>query len=78
MKKRKMPNHFIVKVQLPIVTNDPNPQALVYDRYRRLCQHMPITKELLAAMGGEFKRYFCAYMEGTELHLDGQAGEQSW
>ena len=73
-----LPARFIVKVQIPVMTNSPNPQALVYDEYRRVEQQFPISKELKAAMGMAHKRYFFAHMEGTELHLDEKTGGQSW
>ncbi len=72
------PKRFIVKVQVPVMTNDPHPQALVYDERRCIEQQMPITPDLRVAMGDSHKRYFWAHMEGTELHLDERAGAQPW
>lgn len=70
---------FIVKVQIPLVTSDPTPQVLVYDRDRRLEQYLPMTQEVLDVMNGETKRYFWARLRGTELSLLNKVvGEQSW
>ena len=73
-----MPARFIVKVQTPLMTNDPEPKALVYDEKRWVEDQFPITKALKDAMGDSHKRYFWAHMEGTELHLDERAGAQPW
>lgn len=73
-----MAARFVVKVQFPIVTSAPQQRALVYDRYRTVEQEFPITKAFRRAMGGSVKAYFWAHMEGTELHLDERAGNQSW
>lgn len=78
MKTPKMPARFVVKVQVPLVTNEPKPMALVYDEHRRIEQQFPITKALRRAMARAFKAYFWAHMQGTELHLDGRTGDQPW
>ena len=67
---KRLPERFIVKVQLPVITNALKPMAFIYDEQRRIEQEMPITKPLCRAMGADFKRYFWAHMEGTILHID--------
>jgi hypothetical protein len=69
---------LIVKVQLPLVTTDPDPYALVYDRSRELQAMVPVTPELLAGMGGEVKCFFYAEVSDDGLTLDRQAPFQDW
>lgn len=48
----------IVKVQIPLVTNDPNALALVYDEHQKHMLQQPLDAETSAAMGAEVKAYF--------------------
>lgn len=41
---------MIVKVQLPVVTDNPEPGALVYDEKRKVKLHVPVTRVLFARM----------------------------
>lgn len=69
---------FIVKVQLPVVTSDPQPKCLVYDQSRRIEREFPATRALRKTMGGSLKRYFYAHLMDGELPLEGRAPEQTW
>ncbi len=78
-----MPNRFIVKVQLPVVSSEPAPPALVYDRTRAVDLLVPATSELLKKMtvgiGLKHKLFFWAHKspEGA-LVLDEMAQWQPW
>jgi hypothetical protein len=71
---------FIVKVQRPVETNLPPAEhrVLVYNRDRSVEALLPVTKDLLQAMGEEFKQFWYAYYRGTVLHLDRLAPWQEW
>jgi hypothetical protein len=73
-----MSGRFVVKIQLPLMTNAPKPMALVYDEQRRIQQEFPITKALRRSMARAVKAYFWAHMQGKELHLDERTGDQPW
>ena len=70
---------MIVKVQLPLSSNQKDPPAFIYDEKKEVEMFVPITKELLEHMDGEPKKYFKAHIlkDGT-LMLDEEAEEQSW
>jgi hypothetical protein len=58
----------IVKVQLPLSSNDPEQRdlALVYAEGRRCMVQQPIDAATRAAMGGDVKAFFKAdYKRGT-------------
>lgn len=71
---------MIVKVQIPLAGSDPQAmsEAFVYNRDRSIEAMLPITEELLVVMDGEYKAFFEAHMEGTNLLLDGPAPWQEW
>lgn len=71
---------MIVKVQIPVVTNDPNAMALVYNEDRSFDVFMPITKDLKKAMGDNKKQYFHAEYDkkNNNTILKGKAPWQSW
>jgi hypothetical protein len=58
------PRHLmIVKVQIPLSSNEPEPTALVYDQSRKYEVFMPVTDELKKQMSGLPKKYFYAYYD---------------
>ena len=69
----------IVKVQRPVVTNDPASPALVYAKGRKGMIQQRLDAATLKAMGDDYKAYFVA-----ELKLNGQwqigqrVGDQRW
>jgi len=69
---------FIVKVQLPLRTNEPEPKALFYDETRDIWSFLPIDKPLKKAMGGADKKFFYATMKGAIIHLEEEAPWQDW
>ena len=70
----------IIKVQLPISTNDPNAQALMYNKDRSWEGLYPIDQTVLDMMHGEFKRFFYADItdEGHTVSIFSNAPWQEW
>ena len=50
----------IVKVQIPIATNDPNAQPLVYNKSRSRRAFQPLDAATKRALGNDDKAYFRA------------------
>lgn len=71
---------MIVKVQIPLSGSDPQAMsaAFIYDEARTIEALLPITDDLLEAMDGEYKAFFHAHLEGTNLFIDGRAPWQEW
>lgn len=57
------PYGMIVKVQMPLATNEEEPLALVYNKDRSYRVFMRITPELEKAMGDRAKVYFKAHYD---------------
>lgn len=72
-------DQVIVKVQTPLESNALVPRALVYTRDRTtIYTQVPVTLELLGAMGGKVKRFFYAHLEGDTVSLGRCAPWQEW
>lgn len=82
---------MIVKVQIPIVSTDPNVGVLVYNEDRSIMQELPIRskselktlkREMQKGECGELydglKNYFYAKKDGKGLIITGLAPEQDW
>jgi hypothetical protein len=76
--RNRTPKRLIVKVQIPITTNDPHPKSYVYDRHREIEEFFPITPDLLERMNNRLKVYFYATLEDGDLNLQEEAPEQEW
>ena len=68
----------IVKVQLPLSSNEPEPEALIYNKNRSLFQTFPV--ELVAGiMQGRPKAYFNAqWVDGGDLILLDEVENPGW
>jgi hypothetical protein len=66
---------FIVKVQR---CQPQSVTALIYNRDRSVEAQLPLSGDLLRAMGEEFKQFWYAYHRGTVLYLDRLAPWQKW
>jgi hypothetical protein len=53
---------FIVKVQLPIVTSEPAPMALIYNRDRSVGNMVPVTAKLRRLVRDELKSFWFAHL----------------
>lgn len=74
---------MIVKVQLPVVTNEEWPLALVYDKQRKIQEQIPVTPSLLDMMCGtdgavRLKAFFEAVLLNGALVLGKEAPWQMW
>lgn len=75
---RRAEARFIVKVQRPLASSEPDPPALVYDEAESFLAFVPMTPDVCRLLGDELKVYAYAYREGGTLHLDGRAPAQPW
>lgn len=62
----------VFKVQVPLMSSDSEAPALVYNKNRSMMFHMPVTKELMKAMGDEPKKFF--RISGNVEKQSGQMG----
>lgn len=69
---------FIVKVQLPLYSNRPNPKALVYNEDRSVMLEVVITHQVGLVMGSLYKRFMWAHMDGSNLWIGDEAPWQEW
>ncbi len=77
--KRNRRKHFtILKVQLPLVSNDPKPAALAYNRSRTLHVSVPWEQWQAALPSREPKQFWYGRMAGSVLILDCPAPWQEW
>lgn len=69
----------IVKVQRPIVTNDPAAPALVYAKGRKGMIQQRLDAATLSAMGNDFKAFFMAELSHNGKWQIGKRIEhQTW
>lgn len=76
-------NIVIVKVQVPLYSNDPHitkTTGLVYEEDRRVLCNMELNPFVLNALNGDFKGYFEAIRHpGTNEYTIGRrVGDQPW
>lgn len=72
---------MIVKVQVPLASNDPLAPALVYAEGRQHIRTIPLhdlPKEVLAAALVTGKTFFYAQMIGGRMRFHKQAKDQEW
>jgi hypothetical protein len=76
---------MVVKVQIPIVTNEAVPQVLIYNRARTIEQFFPLTANLRKTLGNELKSFWRARLipdpavPGEKmLSLEKQATWRNW
>jgi hypothetical protein len=71
-----MAKRQIFKVQMPLVTSEPTPTCLIYNRQRTIYETFPVDDRIRNLMRGEFKRFFWGhYRRGT---LDIGPDEAPW
>lgn len=70
----------IVKIQISLLTDNEQPQVLVYDENRDNFYEGDATPEILEAMQGELKKYFFARIpkEPGYIRILKEAPEQGW
>ena len=60
---------FIVKLQLPIETNEPTPLALLYNWDRSITSQTPVTDQIRKLVPNGLKAYMYARIQGNSLEL---------
>lgn len=60
----------IVKVQIPLWSNDPDAMALVYGKGHKNRGFMPLNEMLLSAMNGAPKKFFTATISKDEININ--------
>jgi len=68
----------IVKCQRPLVTNDPVPKVLIYNKTRSVEHLTPYTREWRSWFGKALKRYARAHLEGTIIVIDNIVEDRNW
>lgn len=69
---------MIVKIQRPVVTNEPVPLALFYNEDRSLFTQQPFENVEPLFKEGELKIYVEAEVVGTLLMIDHRVEDQDW
>lgn len=76
---KKQAPRTIVKVQMPLVSTEKHPRALVHNQDRSVLFQTPITDPLRARMRGKAKGYFHATIEPSgDIEISDPAPDQSW
>lgn len=71
----------IVKVQVPLFTNDPAMQGnkgLVYDQAKRFIREQLLPLAVISALNGEAKGYFIADWNGRTWDIGKRTKGQDW
>ena len=73
-----MDNKLILKVQIPIMSSDPNPDAMIYNEDRSILTLVPTEAVKSYFKPQQYKVFVFGEMKGTLLHLGELAPEQDW
>lgn len=68
----------IYKVQVPLMSNDPNRPAMCYNKKRNHQVLIPVEKPLLELLDGEPKIYVYAHIKDGNFNINRVAPPQSW
>lgn len=69
---------MIVKVQLPLYTNEPQPMVLIYNEDRSIEGMVPYDKATKKMLGRKPKQYYYAIVTGENVGLIKRAPDQDW
>jgi hypothetical protein len=70
---------MIVKIQLPLVSTEPVPLALVYNEDRSYQVQIPVTAEIKKRMGEDVKAFFELHVgPGFETYIGKRVAWRSW
>lgn len=67
----------IVKVQVPLMTTEPEAKALIYNKSRTFEVYVPVDN-VIKKMGGDFKKFFYVKFKTKGFELHGEAPWQEW
>lgn len=75
-----MEKEIVVKVQVPLLSNEESPSALVYDKSRKNTVFCDVSPELLEIMGGQPEKYFMAQVRRDSIHIlfDKEVANPGW
>ena len=75
-----MSKRMIVKLQVPLASNDPNAGALVYSRDRSFHTFIPMDEAVEEVMRGRPKAFFYVNFDKKrdEFAFEGEAPWQEW
>ena len=68
----------IVKLQIPLSSNTPNPGALVYNKDRSYLAEIPITKQIRRLLKDRLKIYVLATIKNGVITLSDEQPAQDW
>lgn len=68
----------IVKVQQSIVSSQPKPTVLIYNRDRSFQYEGGLNQDMIDTLAGRPKAYFEAHLERTGLVIGEEVEEQPW
>jgi len=69
---------IVVKVQIPLVTNDPHAPALIYDRNRKHQVLQKLDAKTREQMGSSVKAFFRAEWDGEEWKIGRRMAFEFW
>lgn len=69
---------MIVKIQVPLYTNDPCPQALVYNEDKSFTITIPLTRGLVKHLGGKPKGFFNIERITGGIRILDSVTDQGW
>lgn len=71
---------MVLKIQVPLASNQENPPCLVYDQTRKFRTFVPLTSEIKRLLKGDPKGYFEAKIQpGTgEFEIIKRVSPQQW
>lgn len=68
----------IVKVQRPLMSNDPEEMVLVYKKGRKKMMQVPITEQLKELFGVDFKMFCLAEYQNGDLIVHKRVADKNW
>lgn len=69
----------VVKIQIPIATNDPNPRCLIYEKGKKNMVQQFVSQKVIDAMHGDNRAFFEAELDGGRwIIMSRRLPEQFW
>jgi hypothetical protein len=69
---------MIVKIQIPLTSNENDSYALVYDKTRVFMEMIPITDDLLVFLDGDVKGFFRVTIDDEKTSIFKRVENQEW
>ena len=71
-------DNMVVKIQLPLVSSEAEPKALIYNEDQSLHTMMPVSDLLRTVIGDELKAFFEVTIKDGNLVLEERLEGQGW